>query len=80
MTEACRFIDKGESIDLELEGRTALVIGASSGLGLASAEALRGDGANIVMFARREELLRREAGRGPQWRRSAARSGIGGNG
>jgi 3-oxoacyl-[acyl-carrier protein] reductase len=50
-------------MDLELEGRTALVIGASSGLGLASAEALREEGANIVMFARREELLRREAAR-----------------
>lgn len=39
-------------MDLELEGGTALVIGASSGLGLASAEALREEGANIVMFAR----------------------------
>jgi 3-oxoacyl-[acyl-carrier protein] reductase len=46
-----------------LEGRTALVLGASSGLGLASAEALREEGANVVMLARREELLRREAER-----------------
>jgi 3-oxoacyl-[acyl-carrier protein] reductase len=50
-------------MDLGLEGRTALVTGASSGLGLASAEALREEGANVVMFARREELLREHAQR-----------------
>jgi 3-oxoacyl-[acyl-carrier protein] reductase len=50
-------------MNLGLEGRTALVLGASSGLGLATAEALREEGANVVMFARREELLRREAAR-----------------
>lgn len=44
-------------MNLGLEGRTALVLGASSGLGLASAEALREEGANVVMFARREQLL-----------------------
>jgi 3-oxoacyl-[acyl-carrier protein] reductase len=44
-----------------LEGRTALVLGASSGLGLASAKALREEGANVVMFARRQELLTSEA-------------------
>jgi 3-oxoacyl-[acyl-carrier protein] reductase len=48
---------------LELEGRTALVMGASSGLGLASAEALREDRASVVMIARREHLLRKEAAR-----------------
>jgi 3-oxoacyl-[acyl-carrier protein] reductase len=50
-------------MNLGLEGRTALVIGASSGLGLASAQALRDEGANVTMFARREELLRDEAAR-----------------
>lgn len=50
-------------MNLGLEGRTALVLGASSGLGLASAEALREEGANVVMFARRESLLRQEAER-----------------
>jgi len=50
-------------VDLGLEGRTALVMGASSGLGLASAEALREEGANVVMLARRQELLRQQAAR-----------------
>ncbi len=48
---------------LGLEGRTALVMGASSGLGLASARALREEDANVVMLARREALLREEAER-----------------
>jgi 3-oxoacyl-[acyl-carrier protein] reductase len=50
-------------MDLGLKGRTAIVGGASSGLGLASAEALAEEGANVVMLARREELLAQEAGR-----------------
>lgn len=50
-------------MNLGLDGRTALVLGASSGLGLASAEALREEGANVTMFARREQLLRQEAAR-----------------
>ena len=43
-------------MDFGLSGRTALVLGASSGLGLASAEALAGEGANVALFARREEV------------------------
>ena len=50
-------------MDLGLNGRTALVTGASSGLGLATAEALAGEGANVSMFARRRDLLEREADR-----------------
>jgi len=50
-------------VNLGLEGRTALVLGASSGLGLASAQAIREEGANVVMFARREQLLYEEAER-----------------
>jgi 3-oxoacyl-[acyl-carrier protein] reductase len=50
-------------MDLGLKGRTAIVGGASSGLGLASAEALAEEGANVVMLARREDLLEREAAR-----------------
>jgi 3-oxoacyl-[acyl-carrier protein] reductase len=50
-------------VDLGLTGRTALVTGASSGLGLASAEALAGDGANVAMFARRRDQLELEADR-----------------
>jgi 3-oxoacyl-[acyl-carrier protein] reductase len=50
-------------MDLGLKGRTAIVTGASSGLGLATAEALAGEGANVTMFARRRDLLEREADR-----------------
>ena len=50
-------------MDLGLRGRTAIVCGASSGLGLASAEALADEGANVAMFARRRDELEREAER-----------------
>src|SRR3954471_12370377 len=44
-------------MDLGLAGRTAIVCGASSGMGLATAEALAAEGANVAMFARRRDLL-----------------------
>jgi len=50
-------------MDLGLKGRTAIVTGASSGLGLASAEALAAEGANVTLVGRRRELLEREADR-----------------
>ena len=50
-------------MDLGLDGRTAIVCGASSGMGLAIAEELAGEGANVAMFARRRDLLEREAER-----------------
>jgi len=50
-------------MDLGLSGRTAIVCGASSGIGLGIAESLAGEGANVVMFARRLELLEQEARR-----------------
>jgi 3-oxoacyl-[acyl-carrier protein] reductase len=50
-------------MDLGLRGRTAIVCGASSGLGLASADALSTEGANVTMFARRREELELEANR-----------------
>jgi 3-oxoacyl-[acyl-carrier protein] reductase len=50
-------------MDLALKGRTAIVCGASSGIGLATAESLAGEGANVTMFARRREVLEREAER-----------------
>src|SRR5690242_21752616 len=50
-------------MDLGLSGRTALVSGASSGLGLASAEALAEEGANVVLFARRADQLSEHAAR-----------------
>ena len=50
-------------MELGLAGRTAIVCGASSGMGLAVAEALGAEGAHVAMFARRRELLEREAER-----------------
>jgi 3-oxoacyl-[acyl-carrier protein] reductase len=50
-------------VDFGLGGRTAIVCGASSGIGLGIAESLASEGANVVMLARRRELLEREAER-----------------
>jgi 3-oxoacyl-[acyl-carrier protein] reductase len=50
-------------VDLGLSGRTAIVCGASSGMGLAAAEALVEERANVVMFARGRDTLVREADR-----------------
>jgi 3-oxoacyl-[acyl-carrier protein] reductase len=50
-------------LNLGLQGRTAIVCGASSGIGLAIAEALVEEGANVAMFARRRDVLEREAER-----------------
>jgi 3-oxoacyl-[acyl-carrier protein] reductase len=46
-----------------LAGRTAIVSGASAGIGLGCAEALAAEGANVVLFARRADVLEREAER-----------------
>jgi 3-oxoacyl-[acyl-carrier protein] reductase len=50
-------------MDLGLRGRTAIVCGASAGMGLAIAEAFVEEGANVAMFARRRDVLEREAER-----------------
>jgi 3-oxoacyl-[acyl-carrier protein] reductase len=39
-------------VELGLRGRTAIVCGASAGIGLAVAEALVEEGANVALFAR----------------------------
>lgn len=50
-------------MDLGLTGRTAIVCGASAGMGLGIAESLAAEGANVAMIGRRRELLEREAER-----------------
>jgi 3-oxoacyl-[acyl-carrier protein] reductase len=50
-------------VKLGLEGRTAIVCGASQGMGLAIAEAFAGEGMNVAMFARRRTVLETEAER-----------------
>ncbi|MEO7267182.1 MAG: SDR family oxidoreductase [Candidatus Limnocylindria bacterium] len=44
-------------MDLGLAGRTALVGGATSGLGRASAEALAAEGCNLLIWSRRADVL-----------------------
>ncbi|MBA2475447.1 MAG: SDR family oxidoreductase [Actinobacteria bacterium] len=50
-------------MELDLQGRTAIVCGASAGMGLAITESLSAEGANVAMFARRRDVLTREAER-----------------
>lgn len=50
-------------MDLGLSGRTAIVTGASAGMGLAVAEALTAEGAHVVMLGRRGDLLAEHAAR-----------------
>lgn len=48
-------------MDLGLTGRACVVTGASRGIGLATARALAGEGARVLLVARGEEALRRAA-------------------
>jgi 3-oxoacyl-[acyl-carrier protein] reductase len=50
-------------VESGLRARTAIVCGASAGIGLGCAEALAAEGANVLMFARRADVLEREAER-----------------
>lgn len=50
-------------MDLGLGGRTAIVTGASAGMGLAVAEGLAREGADVVMLGRRADLLEQHAAR-----------------
>src|SRR3954449_3809440 len=59
----CSARPRSPAVDLGLSGRTAIVCGASAGIGLAIAESLVAEGANVAMFARRRDLLQREADR-----------------
>ena len=44
-------------MDLGIKGKTALIMGGSQGLGLAIAERLAAEGANLVLSSRRPEVL-----------------------
>jgi 3-oxoacyl-[acyl-carrier protein] reductase len=50
-------------VDSGLSGRTAIVCGASQGMGLAIAQAFAAEGMNVAMFARRRKVLAPEAER-----------------
>jgi 3-oxoacyl-[acyl-carrier protein] reductase len=50
-------------VEIHLRGRTAIVCGASAGIGLGCAEALAEAGANLVLLARGREALEAAAGR-----------------
>jgi 3-oxoacyl-[acyl-carrier protein] reductase len=50
-------------VELGLNGRTAIVCGASAGIGLAIAETFAREGMNVAMFARRRKVLQAEAER-----------------
>ncbi len=50
-----------EPLDLGLDGARCIVTGASSGIGLATASRLAGEGARVLLVGRREEPLRRAA-------------------
>src|SRR3954454_9809137 len=44
-------------MDLGIQGRASVVTGASRGIGLATAKALRAEGARVLLVARSEETL-----------------------
>ncbi|MGY8991416.1 MAG: SDR family NAD(P)-dependent oxidoreductase, partial [Rhodospirillales bacterium] len=48
-------------MELQLEGRTALVTGASQGIGLGTAKCLAAEGVKVAVAARRGELLEKLA-------------------
>src|SRR5690606_1866618 len=48
---------RGQRVDLGLRGRTALVTGASKGIGKAIALGLAAEGVNVAMLARTAETL-----------------------
>jgi short-subunit dehydrogenase len=50
-------------MDLGLKGKVAVITGASVGIGLAVSEGLAAEGVNLVMVARQQERLHREAAR-----------------
>ncbi len=56
--------ENAKELDFGLKGKTAIITGASSGIGLASTEFFLAQGANVVMSGRRKEIadMAREMG------------------
>src|SRR5271169_4006526 len=52
---------EGETMDLKLTGRTALVTGSSKGIGLAVGQWFAREGVNVCLVARFADRLEREA-------------------
>lgn len=48
-------------MELGLDGRVAIVTGGSEGIGKAAAASLAGEGANVAIFARRQDVLEQAA-------------------
>ena len=53
-------------MDLKLKGKTALVTGASEGIGKGIARALAREGVDVAICARRKEPLERRPTRSPR--------------
>src|SRR6202044_1933724 len=51
---------RGETMDLKLTGRTALVTGSSKGIGLAVAQWFAREGVNVCLVARSGDRLEKE--------------------
>src|ERR1700686_2397581 len=51
---------EGETMDLKLTGRTALVTGSSKGIGLAVAQWFTPEGVNVCLVARSGDRLEKE--------------------
>src|SRR5713226_5217040 len=55
------FTERKSNMDLDLKSKTAVVTGASIGIGRAIAKALALEGARVVAVARRKDLLEKLA-------------------
>ena len=54
-------------MEVRLDGRTAIITGASKGLGLAMAKEFAASGANVAILARNRDSLAEAAGDRVRW-------------